>query len=192
MSVGSPTRPPTASTESLRTGHERQTERAILILLFLACLGYLWVFRRFSSIEPDEGIVLQGASRILDGQIPYRDFFSFYTPGSFYLVAALFRFFGNSFLVARGSLAAIGALCSLVTYLLCRRVCSRSISALAAALATMTGAAFRFLVLHNCYSTFFACLGVYAAVRLVETLSSRWAFATGSLLAITFLFEQPK
>ena len=180
------------SHEFLSTRHERQLERATVVLLFLACLAYLWVFRRFTSMEPDEGIVLQGASRVLDGQIPYRDFFSFYTPGSFYLVAALFRLFGNSFLVARSSLAVAGAICSVVTYVLCRRVCSRGISLLAAVLATMTGAAFRFLVLHNCYSTLFACLAVYAALRFVGTLSSRWGFAASSLTAITFLFEQSK
>jgi len=181
-----------AATDSPRSLNERQLERLTIVILFLACLAYLWVFRRFTSLEPDEGIVLQGASRILDGQIPYRDFFSFYTPGSFYLVAALFRLFGNSFLIARSSLAVAGAACSVVTYLLCRRTCSRWISLLAAVLATMTGAAFRFLVLHNCYSTLVACVAVYAAVRSVETRSSRWVFAMSSLTAITFLFEQSK
>lgn len=172
--------------------NERQLERAIVVLLFLGSLAYLWLFRHFTSMEPDEGIILQGASRILDGQIPYRDFFTFYTPGSFYLVAAIFRLFGNSFVVARISLAVAGAACSVITYLLCRRVCSRGISVLAAVLATMTGAAFRFLVLHNCYSTLIACLAVYAAVRSVETMSSRWALAVSSLTTITFLFEQSK
>jgi len=181
-----------ANTDLLQASHERQLERAIVVLLFLACLAYLWVFRRFTSMEPDEGIVLQGATRVLDGQIPYLDFFSFYTPGSFYLGAALVRLFGNSFAVARSSLAFAGSGCSVITYLLCRRVCSRGVSLLAAVLATMTGAAFRFLVLHNCYSTLLACLAVYAALRFFETRSSRWAFAAGSLTATTFLFEQSK
>src|SRR5262249_35858230 len=74
----------------------------------------------------------------------------------------------------------------------CRRTCSRWISVLAAVLATMTGAAFRFLVLHNCYSTLLACVAVYTAVRFVETQSSRFAFAMSSLTALTFRFEQSK
>lgn len=171
---------------------EPEIERGIAVLVFLACLAYLYIFRHFSSLEPDEGIVLQGATRILSGQVLYRDFFSFYTPGSFYFVAALFRIFGNSFLLARTSLAVAGTLCSVVTYLLARRVCPRGISMLAAILATIAGSAFRFLVLHNCYSTLLACLSVYAALRLVETHSSSWAFATGSFTALTFLFEQSK
>src|SRR6266700_4440362 len=98
-------------------------ERVTPLLVFLFSLAYLCVFLRYSSLEPDEGILLQGAQRILDGQIPYRDFFSFYTPGSYYFVAALFKAFGDSFVVARLSLALTGAACSVVTYLLARRVC---------------------------------------------------------------------
>src|SRR6185369_12971082 len=101
-------------------------------LVFLTSSFYLLAFCRYSALEPDEGIVLQGAERILRGEVPYRDFFSFYTPGSFYLVAFLFRFVGDSLVVARLSLAVAGAACSVITYLLARRVCSRRIALLAA------------------------------------------------------------
>ena len=169
-----------------------ELDRAAGILLFFGCLGYLFLFRRFTSLEPDEGIVLQGATRILHGQLPYRDFFSFYTPGSFYLVAALFRVFGNSFGVARISLAFAGAACSVVTFLLARRVCSRSVSFFIGVLATIVGASFRFLVLHNCYSTLFTCLALYASIRMIETSSTAWSFATGTFAGFTFLTEQSK
>src|SRR6266568_6076225 len=89
-------------------------DRVTPILVFLFSLTYLCAFVRYSSLEPDEGILLQGGLRILDGQIPYRDFFSFYTPGSFYLLAGAFKVFGDSFVVARLSLAVTGAACSLV------------------------------------------------------------------------------
>ena len=171
---------------------DARVERVIPVLIFLACLGYLWIFRHFTTMEPDEGIVLQGATRVLDGQVPYRDFFSFYTPGSFYLLAGLFTIFGNSFMVARSSIAVVGAACSVITYALARRMCSRSIAVLAAALATVVGTGFRFLVLHNYYSTMLACFAIYAAVRFVEKPKSTWAFATGSLVSLTFLFEQSK
>src|SRR5215467_14491074 len=127
----------------------RDTERAIALLIFALSVAYLCVFLRYSTIEPDEGIVLLGAERILHGQIPYRDFFSFYTPGSFYIVAFIFKLFGDSFAIARASVAIAGAVCSLITYLLARRTCLRSISIFAAILATTCGSAFRFLVLHN-------------------------------------------
>jgi len=167
-------------------------DRVTPILVFLFSLAYLCAFVRYSSLEPDEGILLQGGQRILEGQIPYRDFFSFYTPGSFYLVAALFKVFGDSFVVARLSLAVTGAACSVVTYLLARRVCSRTVSVFAAALTTVAGVAYRFLVLHNWYSTLLACLALYCVVRLVESRKPACAFAAGSLCSLTTMFEQSK
>ena len=177
---------------AVRPASGAQLDRALAVLVFLGSLSYLCFFRRYSSMEPDEGIVLQGATRVLAGQVPYRDFFSFYTPGSFYLIAGLFRIFGNSFAVARSSLVVTGALCSTITYILARRVCSRRISLLAGVLATIVGTAFRFLVLHNYYSTLFSCLAVLAAVRFVEERKSSWAFAVSSFTALTFLVEQSK
>ena len=81
-------------------------------------LGYLWLFRRYTSMEPDEGIVLQGAQRILRGEVLYRDFFSFFTPGSYYFLALLFKVFGSSFLVARSALVFFGGIYSAIAYLL--------------------------------------------------------------------------
>ena len=40
------------------------------------------------GIQPnDEGLMLQAAARIADGQVPYRDFWWFYPPGQPYLLA---------------------------------------------------------------------------------------------------------
>jgi len=172
--------------------HSSLSRRMIPALIFLGCLAYLCVFLRYSTLEPDEGIVLQGAERVLAGQIPYRDFFSFYTPGSLYLLAATFRIFGDSFAVARLSLAVVGAICSVLTYLLARRVCTVGTSIFVAVLATTAGTAFRFLVLHNPYSTLGSCLCLYAAVRLLEHRQVRWAFLVGSFASLTFLTEQSK
>src|SRR2546423_11984349 len=87
----------------------------------LFAIAWVWPFFRYCSFGSDEGIVLQGSARILRGEIPYRDFFSFYTPGSYYLVALLFKVFGDSLVVARVSLAVAGAVCSVITYVLARR-----------------------------------------------------------------------
>jgi hypothetical protein len=167
-------------------------ERAVPFIIFLLSAAYLCIFLRYSSLEPDEGIVLQGAERLLHGELPYRDFFSFYTPGSFYLVAGLFRIFGDHFIVARASLAVVGAVSSTVTYLLARRVCPRPIAIFAAVLATTAGATFRFLVLHNPYSTVFCSLSIYAVLRFIETQKLSWGFSAGSLASLVFLTEQSK
>src|SRR5215813_3965965 len=108
------------------------------VLLFLTSCIYLLAFRNVVNMDPDEGIVLQGAHRILDGQLPYRDFFTFYTPGSFYLTAALFKVFGDSILVARSALMFFGASFTVIAYSLAKRACTHAIALLTAVLVLTT------------------------------------------------------
>ncbi len=169
-----------------------RTERAVALTVFVTACAYLFVFRRYTAMEPDEGIVLQGAQRILGGEVLYRDFFSFFTPGSYYFLALIFKIFGSSIIVARTTLVMFGASFSAITYVLCRRVCSRGSALFVAAIITLSTLPYRFLVLHNWDSTLWACLSVYCAVRLIETRGRAWAFAGGSFIALTFLFEQSK
>jgi 4-amino-4-deoxy-L-arabinose transferase-like glycosyltransferase len=168
------------------------SELLLVLALFLLSFFYLCLFRRYTTMEPDEGILLQGAQRLLAGQVLYRDFFSFYTPGSYYVLALLFKIFGSSLPVARTALALAGAILSVITYLLARRVCSRAVALTMAALATLTTLPYRFLILHNWDSTLWACLALYSAVRLLEMPRRKWAFALGLFSSLTVLFEQSK
>ena len=169
-----------------------RSDRWMALALFLLSFLYLCLFRRYTTIEPDEGIVLQGAQRILRGQVLYRDFFSFLTPGSFYLHALLFRLFGSSFLVPRTALAFMGGGYSAIGYLLARRVCSRWSALLAVTLLTLTTLPYRFLTLHNWDSTLLCCVALYCAVRAYESQHRGWMFAVGSCASLTTLFEQSK
>ena len=190
---GRSTRPPRPEPAPDTFRPERfRTERYLALVIFLLSFFYLCLFRRYSGIDPDEGIILQGAQRILDGQVLYRDFFSFYTPGSYYLFALTFRIFGNSYLVAHTALAVLGAALSPITYLLVRRVCSRQASLLVTGLMTVTAVPWRFVVIHNWDSTLWACLALYSAVRMLESPSVRWAFTAATFTSLTALSEQSK
>lgn len=71
-------------------------------LLWLLGLWLLWRELYAPLGVYDEGIVLTDAWLLLQGQFPYRDFYSNYPPGSFMLVAALFKVFGASVATERG------------------------------------------------------------------------------------------
>jgi 4-amino-4-deoxy-L-arabinose transferase-like glycosyltransferase len=157
----------------------------------ISILHFSW-FYNFVLVSPDEGIALQGAQRILEGQVPYRDFFSFVTPGSYYWTALFFAIFGNSFLVARAVLVAEGAILSVLTYLLARRACSRWSSFLASVSVTLLGLPNQFFVLHNWDSTLWACLTLYSVVWFLQRPHPILLFTTGLLAALTCLFEQSK
>ena len=162
------------------------------LLLFVASCLYLRLFYNYVGFGFDEGLVLQGAQRILHGQVLYRDFFSFYTPGSYYWMALLFKVFGSSILVGRGALTVYGGLFSVFTFLLARRVCSRSNAVLAALPAAAVGLPGWFLVIHSWDSTLWTLLALYCAVRFMESRHWAWAFGLGSLAAVSCLVEQSK
>jgi 4-amino-4-deoxy-L-arabinose transferase-like glycosyltransferase len=166
-----------------------------LIAGVLVCLStlYLWPFlRAFSDPNPDEGIILQGAIRVLQGQVPYRDFFTFYTPGSFYWNALLMKLFGDSVLPPRMALLAYGVMFSLITFVLARRMASRRASILAAVALLLCGLPQNFIVLHNWDSTAAALLALYCTVLLVERPRAWLAVVTGLFTGFSILFNQAR
>lgn len=162
------------------------------LLVSAVAFVYLLPFFRYTSLNADEGIVLQGAQRILEGQILYRDFFSFYTPGAYYWTALLFRLFGNSILVPRLALLIYGAALSGIAYCLARRICGTWASVFLAYLTTLITLPFSFYVQHNWESTVLAALATLFLVRLTELSSVHNWFFAGLLVSLTALFEQSK
>ncbi len=167
-------------------------EWGIAVSLFAVSIVYLWPFRSYTTLNGDEGIVLQAAERILHGQVLYRDAFSFVTPGAFYFLALIFKIFGSSYLVARTVLVVYGGLFSVLTYLLARRVCSRWNAILAVYLQLVLCLPVNFILIHNWDSALWAVLTIYCAVWLLQAPSGVWAFGMGTCAAFTVLFEQSK
>jgi len=70
---------------------------------FFFLLAYLILFFGI-NLRPniyDEGIVLTASMRVAAGQLPHRDFYAIYGPAQFYILAGLYRLFGESILVER-------------------------------------------------------------------------------------------
>ncbi|MFQ5768646.1 MAG: hypothetical protein ACE5ID_11785, partial [Acidobacteriota bacterium] len=73
---------------------------AATILLVLSGLIYFGLCPVGLRLD-DEGYILALALRVWKGQQPYRDFFTLYPPPVYYLLAALFQWFGPSLLWSR-------------------------------------------------------------------------------------------
>jgi 4-amino-4-deoxy-L-arabinose transferase-like glycosyltransferase len=167
-------------------------EWAIVVVVFALATGYSLLFRRSILSDRDEGIILQGAQRILEGQVLYRDFFSYFTPSSYYFVALLFRIFGDSMIVARTALAVYGGFFAVLTYLLARRVCARWSALLSAYIVAIVVLPHSFEVLHNWDSTLWAYLTLYCAIWLLQRPHWGWALGMGTCCSLTALSEQSK
>jgi 4-amino-4-deoxy-L-arabinose transferase-like glycosyltransferase len=87
-----------AAEKSMRTLSPGPT--AALLFGAVAAL-LLWVHGNRLVFSNDEGIILDAASRMLHGQVLYRDFFGYMSPGSYWLQEAAFRLFGVSQLSGR-------------------------------------------------------------------------------------------
>jgi hypothetical protein len=55
-----------------------------LIALFVALFLILQVSPRVNRVTEDESMVVYDAHRLVEGEVPYRDFFSMWTPGALY------------------------------------------------------------------------------------------------------------
>jgi hypothetical protein len=153
---------------------------------------YLWPFRDAVGSGNDEGIVLQGAARILRGELPYRDFFSFYTPGSYFWNAWLMKIFGDSFLVPRTVVLLYGVMFSVLTFSLARRMASQTGAAVASLLLLICCLPLRFLVTHNWDSTAAALLALYCALGFLRNPSLGRAAGIGLFTSLAVLFNQAR
>jgi hypothetical protein len=102
----------------------------IVLALFLVSLLLYSLKWPFLSME---GATSAGAIRILDGQIPYRDFWTVYAPGSFYLHALLLNLFGMHLRVEVIAASVISALGVSSCFLLVKHWLQRNGAALACA-----------------------------------------------------------
>lgn len=71
--------------------------------LFLLSCGVLYYsyFLNKGLVLYDEGYYFHIADRIIQGQLPYKDFFLQFTPGYFYILAGALKIFGEQILVGR-------------------------------------------------------------------------------------------
>lgn len=94
---------------------------------------------QFFAFEPlinvyDEGIVLLGAELVSDGKIPYRDFWTMYGPGQFYLTSWLFSVFGHTDLVVRTMGMLEKAIITSLSYVIISRLAPKAYSIAATAI----------------------------------------------------------
>lgn len=90
-------------------------------LVFVALTAFFLVASKSGIGLYDEGLMLTGAFRILNGDIPSRDFYVVYGPGQFYVLAGLFKVFGLNLLVARIYDSAVFSAIAFLSFFLLKR-----------------------------------------------------------------------
>jgi hypothetical protein len=117
--------------DALERPHQKRGEEVVAVACLFAVLCVDLVLIRFGIDAQDEGYFLEQATRVVQGQLPYRDFDSLYTPGLLYVHAALLSLFGASPVIDLRVVGLVSRLgLGLGLYLLCRRLVRPAIAVL--------------------------------------------------------------
>ncbi len=144
------------------------------------------------TFDEDPWIAMYGAKRILEGQLLYKNFFDFVTPGTDYLLAGIFSIFGTKLSVAQFAVvlsnAAVTAIVVFVSFDIIKNKWLRLLPGLLFSLYS----AYVYYVSHHWFILLPAILALFTGVRIV-TLDTgkpnKWFF-TGLASAGAFLFIQ--
>src|SRR5579859_8099709 len=165
------------------------------LVVFLAGAGVFLYLRTFLlpatpfAATDDQSLFFARAVRILQGQVPYRDFFEIVTPGTDLMYAIGFRTFGvHAWVMPMWTIATGLAFSLLITYIAAQILRGPSVW-LPALLFLVFDFNSALDLTHQWFSTF-AALAIVAV--LMSGLSGWRIFCSGLLCAVAILFTQTK
>ena len=154
----------------------------LLLVGLIAAVLCVPFFRIVFEMSGDEGVLLNGAERMLRGSIIYVDFFEFLPPGGFVLTAAWFSIAGISIGSARSLAILTIVAIACFTYLACRQSCKNAplSTVLAVWLVVMSGPFAQ--VSHHWFTTLFSMVAAWAALASIEHAQRwlRWPLIAGA------------
>lgn len=174
--------------------NHRDTEtprREIVCFLLLALVTvalFSELFNRESALSYSIGYNLYGAERILDGEIPYRDFHTLYPPATVYFNAAIFKLFGIALYNALFAVLIFKILTTLMIFLCARRVMPVAWALCATSFSLIwlrPNGPFKAVPMH--YGAFFLSLALFLLLR--KTVTPLRFFAAGLALGMLALFK---
>ena len=172
------------------TASSRWTIPVLAALTFIVCYlrGFVFPHTPILLWGDQLGFATKGA-RLLRGELPYRDFFEFLTPGTDLVYAALFRFLGSSPWIPNLTMAFLAAAMTAMMTWCAMRLMRGAIAVLPAVL--MMG----FVLYGSLDAThhWFSTVLIMGAVCVLFNGASAWRIAiAGSLIGCAASFTQTK
>lgn len=174
------------------------TNKIKTLKFLLVCIGifgvsyyYLSFYRNvLYDLTADEGYILYGAKRLLEGQILYRDFFQFYPPGDFYLLALMYKIFGYSFAVAHEVAIIIDSFINTLLFYLSYKAIRSWYAILPPLFYLILGFPNWMQYSHYWSSMLFLFISLVLFLYYLEKGNSLYLYLTGFIIGITGLFLQ--
>jgi hypothetical protein len=160
-----------------------------MVLAFLVGAAYAYWCLNAGWLPEDDGTLAQGALRVLNGQLPHRDFVENYTGGLSCLHALAFKLGGINLV----SLRRCVFLFFLVWLAAVLYIASRFTSAIPAAGVGVLAAVWSLpqypAAMPSWYNLFFATFGAASLLRYIEAPGKKWLFLAGLCGGISFLIK---
>ena len=165
--------------------HSKSLVFLFFTLIFLILLIKIKTFFNFY----DEGFAMFGSTRVLNGDVPYKDFWAIYPPGQFYILAGIIKLFGANLLNARIFDTLIRFLMVIGVFLITKRLAPPRLAFLAALIAGLMLASAGFYS----YAVFPAMtLGLWSIITWLVYTEKRhkaWLVLSGVLLGISMIIR---
>lgn len=161
----------------------------VFVLVLLLAAAYTYSRLKIGWLPEDDGVLANSALRVLQGQLPHRDFVEVYTGGLDFIHAAAFRLFGVNLVSLR--------LCLFIFFLgwlpAIFFIARRFFPATGAGAVTLLAAAWSIsnypTPMPSWYNLFCAVYGAAALLRYIETENRRWLFFAGLCGGVSFLVK---
>ena len=167
----------------------RGMDRLLLALLYIVTLAYMLCGCNLGISSYDEGLIVYGSSQILDGRILYKDIWSNYGPGQYYLLALIFKVFGESLLVARVLSAFVNSWIAFCGFLLARKLVPHKYALFSWFLVLLLLADLPPYGRAVSTSLLFCLLSCLSLARAFETGRRRWLLIAGLCIGVTTIFR---
>jgi hypothetical protein len=164
--------------------------------LSIGCTAFVLIYLTLASRmipSADEGIYLQGGVNVLRGGLPHRDFLALTGPGSFWLLAAIFRTAGVTLRAARMLTALDLSVMAALIYWLVSRLAQRGAALAASVLfvAMCLGSPGNVVVNHRWDSSMFSLAAICCGLIAIETDRRAAAFFAGLLAVLAAWITPP-
>ena len=137
----------------------------------------------------DEGVVLMGAEHISQGALPYKDFWTLYSPGQFYLAAFAQNVIGDNVFYLRLAFIFISLLIPWLSYKLTSKITDNKLAFLAFIVPAVMIWIYPLFYRSIASSVVLVLLSAYFLFRLFETREKKYLIFAGLMMGFTALFR---
>ncbi len=169
----------------------RIADAALALALLVVAAGLFGLlFNRESVLSYAIGYNLYGAERVLEGEVPYRDFHTLYPPATVYLNAGIFKLLGISLYNALLGVLVFKVLTTVMFFLCGRLVMPRAWALAAAAFSLFwlrPNGPFKAVPMH--YGALFLAVALFSILNYVTRRGRGYLVAAGLAIGVLALFK---